>query len=159
MIFTEEYLFEATFTNPANLDRHYNQHVLKDGEEFNPDDPKFKPISKEEYARRAQELSETKAYPSDDRDPSHTVIGFVLKDGRCVKFRKRCSDYPTERYCEEVIYVDDENKGHEIISYLVGRPGKIFREKKNFLSELPENIPETEMNVQEALEYLNSIQD
>ena len=39
MRFTEEYLFEATFTNPENLKRHYHQHVLQDGEKFDPMDP------------------------------------------------------------------------------------------------------------------------
>lgn len=29
MYINEDLLFEATFTNPANLQRHYEKHVLK----------------------------------------------------------------------------------------------------------------------------------
>ena len=142
MRFTEEYLFEATFTNPENLKRHYHQHVLQDGEKFDPMDPKYpSSMTIEEYAKEAKELSEAEAGDSENRE-SH-IIGFQIGNGRRVKFRKRTNQFEHNpelaRFCDMVMYVDDEERGTEVISYMLGRPGKIFRMKQQFVSELPEN--------------------
>ena len=56
MYINEDLLFEATFTNPANLQRHYEKHVLKPGEKFNPRDPKFPYMTIKEYAKRAEDF-------------------------------------------------------------------------------------------------------
>lgn len=81
MYINEDLLFEATFTNLANLERHYEKHVLKPGEKFNPRDPKFLYMTIKEYAKRAEDFSNEKAGDSEDR-VSHT-IGWVSdkKDG------------------------------------------------------------------------------
>lgn len=159
MIFEENYLLEATFLNKDNLAAHYDSHVLKVGEKFDPKNPKFPHMSIEEYEKRAIELSEMDAGKSDDTNPKTKVVGFMLNDGRCVKFRKRCPFFITDRYCEVVIYVDDEIHGHEVITYMVGRPGKLKRVKENqYAGELPENIKEDDgLSVGEALEMLNKM--
>lgn len=157
MIFMEEYLLETTFANKRNLEKHYKDHVLEIGERFNPDNPKFPHMSMEQYDFLADELSNEKAGLSTDRDPSTHVIGFVLKDGRSVKFRKRSQFYPRERFSELVIYVDDELRGHETISYMLGRPGKIFRMLQQYQSELPEN--EAQVVDNSVVEMLSKIVD
>ncbi len=153
MIFSESFLLEATFLNAANLDRHYQKHVLQPGEVFNPDDPKFPHMSKEDYANRAETLSLVPAGDSEDRS-SH-IIGFEIEDGRRVKIHKRSPFYPRDRFCEVVMYVEDENRGTEIISYMLGRPGKLFRLKQHFVKELPENTP----TVGEALNILEQLNE
>ncbi len=154
MIFTEEYLYEATFMNPNNLDSHYRSHVLQPGEKFDPNDPKFPPMSKEEYANYAEKLSLENAGRSDDYNPSTKVIGWEIGDGRKVKFRKISPFYPGTKFCEMVMYVDDDLHGNEIINYMIGRPGKIYRVKKQFVSELDESL-----TISEALEKLNLRKD
>ena len=94
MLFTEEYLFEVTFTNPNNLKKHYLSHVLQPGEQFNPEDPKFPYMTMEEYAQRAKELSEEPAGLSTDRS-SH-VIRFKVENDRLEKCRKRSPFYPDQ---------------------------------------------------------------
>lgn len=159
MIFDEQFLNEATFLNPENLKQHYLSHVMQNKDEkFDPNDPKFPPMSMEEYMRRAEELSEEPAGKSDDR-VSH-VIGFMIRDPktgkprRC-KFRKRSPFYKHESrsFPEMVIYVEDDILGHEIISYMVARPGKIFRERQHYIGELPEN--ETQSPMENAFAELN----
>ena len=58
----EELLLEATWRNQANLQRHFEKQVLKDGEKFNPDDPKFAPnMTIDDYRQEAEKLSTAKA--------------------------------------------------------------------------------------------------
>lgn len=152
MLFTEEYLYEATFMNPSNLTSHYLSHVLQPGEKFNPSDPKFPPMTKKEYADYAEKLSLEKAGKSDDYNTSTKVIGWEVEDGRKVKFRKRSPLYPNTKFCEMVMYVDDDVHGNEIINYMVGRPGKMFRMKKQLVSELDESL-----TTDEAFEKLNNL--
>lgn len=152
MYFTESFLYEATFLNPVNLHRHYLRHVLQPGEKFNPDDPKFPYMSESEYADRAEKLSLTPAGDSEDR-VSH-VIGFEIGDNRKVKIQKRSSDYPQERFCEVVMYVEDQRRGGpEIISYMIGRPGKLHRLKQQFVRELDEE----QLTIKEAFAKLNKL--
>lgn len=163
MIYTEEFLNEVTFTNAENLNRHYNDHVLKDGEKLDPENPKFPPMTKEEYAKRAKELSEAEAGLSSDR-VSH-IIGFKINKHakkhnedepfRNVKIRKRCQFYPHDRFCEEVIYVDDDIQGREIITYFVGRRGKINRELKSYCGELDEN--KDKIDTTQAMQILSTV--
>lgn len=137
MKLSEEFLLEVTFENRFNLERHYADHVLRPNERFNPENPKFSYMSIEEYARRAEELSNADAGKSDSRE---NIVGFITERNgieRIIKYKK----YSSRRgFGEEVIYVDDEEKGHEIITYMMTRPGKLYRERKNFKRELPENV-------------------
>lgn len=149
MYFTEQFLLEATFLNAANLHKHYLRHVQQPGEKFDPNDPKFPYMTEEEYAKRAEELSLAEAGDSEDR-VSH-IIGFEIGDRRRVKIRKRSPYFPKERFCEVVLYVED-GRGSEVISYMLGRPGKIFRLKQQFVRELPETL-----TTQEALEKLDRL--
>lgn len=61
-VLQEECLIEATWRNPLNLNRHYEKQVLKEGEKFNPDDPKFASnMTLEDYKEEAEKLSNAKA--------------------------------------------------------------------------------------------------
>ena len=153
MCITEELLLEATFKNPINLQKHYDKHVLKPGEVFNPDDPKFPYMDIKEYAKRAEDFSNEPAGDSEDR-VSHT-IGWISsrpewKFPRIVKFR--ISSRLHKGFGEMIAYVDSDISGTEVIQYMLTRPGKIFREKKYMISELPENI--TDDNISELKERL-----
>lgn len=156
MLITEELLFEATFVNPVNLQKHYDKHVLKQGEEFNPDDPKFPYMSIEEYAKRAEDFSNERAGNSEDRI-SHTIGWINNRPGwnfpRIVKFRK--SSRLHKGFGEMVAYVDSPQSGTEVIQYMLTRPGKIFREKKYKISELPEN--NIDDNISDIKEMLNLV--
>lgn len=66
MIITEEFLLKATFKNPINLQKHYDKHVLKPNEKFDPNDPKFPYMSLKEYAKRAEDFSNEPAGDSED---------------------------------------------------------------------------------------------
>lgn len=143
------FLFEATFDNPTSLSKHYKQHVLGKGESFDPLNPKFPRMTKSEYAKRAEQLSLASAAASSAFGQRY--VGFVVSHPngeRCIKFKVRSSIYdnPSIRaslqgvpgtYCDVVVYVEDELVGNQIITYYVGRPGKISREKQNLVGELP----------------------
>lgn len=146
-------LNETLFTNSENLDRHWEKHVLKQDEPFNSLDPKFPNMTKDQYDKFADELSNMTAWTSKDiNNPDIPVIGFVLKDGRRVKFLKHCRYWVLSKFPEEVIYVDDDKKGHETISYMLCKPDKIIRELRNFASELPENIKDK--TTEESSDYI-----
>lgn len=160
MYINEDFLFEATFRNPANLERHYEKHVLKPGEKFNPRDPKFPYMTIKEYAKRAEDFSNEKAGDSEDR-VSHT-IGWISdkkewKFPRIVKFRK--SSRLHKGFGEMVAYVDSPESGTEVIQYMLTRPGKIFREKPYMISELPENIKDETKDIDEMFVMCRDIPD
>lgn len=125
----EEYLEEATFSNPVQLTRHYNNHVLKPGEEFDDDDPKFPTMSLSEYYDAAEKCS---LEPVDNVN----VFGYVVynenapynmrwRNPRVVKFKKS-SDYNPD-YSETVVYVP-EGHGDEIMSYMMSRKTKKIKD-------------------------------
>lgn len=167
----EEFLIEATWTNKRQFERHYNDHVLQDGEEFSPDNPKFAQISELEYKDMAEKFSELPAdkavyrtiYNNDGSinkrlmNTRSNVIGFILTPDvnkfqritRKAKIVKTPKEYlpdgvSGEEYRTLVVFVDDGGE-EEIISCYLLRPKKMFGIfKYQFHSELPENQPKEE---------------
>ena len=143
---TEDILEEATFKSPSNLKHHYDEHVLKEDEFFNYNDPKFPYMTMQEYADYAEELSLKKAKPiSSFEELSHTydgIIGWVANDPewrnpREIKINLNSEKHPG--FIEIVGYVSPAN-GDNIMTYMLSRRGKKFREWKKKTGELPENI-------------------
>ena len=61
-IMDEELLTEATWKNAWSLEDHFKMHVLKEGEVFDPQNPKFAfNMTLEDYKNEAEKLSEAKA--------------------------------------------------------------------------------------------------
>ena len=171
----EEFLLEATWTNKRQFERHYNDHVLQDEEEFSPDNPKFAHIDELEYKDMAEKFSELPAdkavyrtiYNNDgsiDKRLMNTrsdVIGFILSPDtnkfqritRKAKIVKTPKEYlPSgvsgEEYRTLVVYVDDGGE-EEIISCYLLRPKKMFGIfKYQFQDELPENQSKEEKEVE-----------
>ena len=145
MIFSNEYLIEATFLGNDHLQKHYSQHVLQGDEEFTNDDPKFPPMSKDEYAKKAEELTLQPARKVDsvqDIYSSGGIVGWVANDPtwrhpRNIKVRLDSPLHPG--YEEFVSYVDDEKSGNQVLTYMLSRKGKARREFQRKIDELPEN--------------------
>ena len=154
----ESFLLESTWRDKGSLEFHYKEHVLKDGELFNPNVPKFSSnMTLEDYKREAEALSEEKAGKHDDK--TSTVIGFQLKprkesdkkkSPRFVKIRRFVNPefFPKEargdgnRYREAVLYVDQPTDDN-IISYMIIKNNRFFDFVMNmFAEELPENTDE-----------------
>lgn len=141
--FVENLLDEARFKNPSQLDSHYEEHVRKDGEEFDHGDPKFNAdISKEEYAKKAEELSlvdaktaetfdelSAAAYRANPKELSIKVDSPSYRSPRVIKYR-----FGPGRYMEKVIYAEDDSDG-EIISYMLARKGRIQRDWRDRISD------------------------
>lgn len=179
----EEFLLEATWTNKRQFERHYNDHVLQDGEEFSPDNPKFAQISELEYKDMAEKFSELPAdkaayrtiYNNDGSinkrlmNTRSNVIGFILTPDvnkfqritRKAKIVKTPKEYlpdgvSGEEYRTLVVYVDDGGE-EEIISCYLLRPKKMFGIfKYQFQSELPENQPKEEEIITQKEESQNT---
>lgn len=138
-------MLDAQFSNIESLKRHYIDHVLQLGEEFDPSNPKFPYMTIQEYIERAKNLAMTRAGHSDDYRPETEYVGFISQRKGCgqprprfIKFRKK-SEF-NEEFGEIVVYVKGYGEYRdEIISYYMTRPHKLFKEKMNRIAELPEN--------------------
>ena len=63
----EDYLVEAPLSDGQNLTTHMNKHVLRPGEAYNPNSPKFTSrMSEEDYVNSAIELAKTEVYGTSD---------------------------------------------------------------------------------------------
>lgn len=157
MIIDEQYLIEATFKGKAHLEEHFDEHVLKENESFNPANPKFPhSMTIQDYYNAAEELSLEKAGNSEDRHSE--VIGWVNnRPGwpypRKIKIRRHSKWNPG--YRDVVVYVDDEKSGDNVITFYLGKSKVLFREKQHYLSELPEN--EGTLTTADYMEKLNNI--
>lgn len=144
----EAELLEASFTNKVNLDNHYDKHVLKPDEDFNPDDPKFPFMSKEEYNRRAEILSTAVAGDSNDRVSE--VIGWVVDDPEWPSTReikiKRNSEFNPD-YIEVVAYIGDEKYKGSVTTYFMAKRSNLVNQKRRFVAELPENRPKLDSSI------------
>lgn len=162
----EEYILEATWTNVRQFQRHYNDHVLDEDEDFNPDNPKFVHMEEQDYKDMAEKFSELTADKSTYRvfynndgtvsnrlmNTRSNVIGFILKPDvgkyqrvmRKAKIIKTPTEYlpngiSGEEYRTLIVYVDEGGED-EIISCYLLRPKKMFGIfKYQFEDELPEN--------------------
>lgn len=150
----EEILDESTWNNSHSLENHFDRHVLKQGEKFDSNDPKFNSnMTIDDYKSEAESLTRAPAGKHDDKTAS--VIGFKLKpiryqdvgrSERYVKIKRFVTPkyFPQEakdgtRYREAVIYVDNDGDD-DIISYMIIKPSRFFQ-YVNYLfdEELPEN--------------------
>jgi len=120
------------FDNITHLKRHYNQHVLKPNEKFNPKDPKFpSTMTLDEYRSEARFLADEPAQPI--QDMSANVVGWVIyhhgdRTNRVIKIRQDSKFVPG--YYDVVIYVDNE-KDNQIFTFMCGQP----KNMKNWADE------------------------
>lgn len=157
MIIDEQYFIEATFKGKAHLEKHFNAHVLKENEQFDSNNPKFPHnMTIKDYYNEAEKLSLEKAGNSEDKHSE--VVGWVNnKSGwphpRKIKIRRHSK---WDSSCRDVVvYVDDEKTGNNVITFYLGQPRVLFREKQYYLSELPEN--EGTLTTTDYVEKLNNI--
>lgn len=112
----EDIDLEEVFFSKKNRDIHHYKHVVSDE-----DGPlKMDYLTPEEYDTLADKLSSADAEKLNNRDAK--IIGYITKDGRIVKHDKENN--------LTVVYVDDDIKGHEVIS-LYKQPTKKFFIKLN----------------------------
>lgn len=148
---------EAVFKEP-NLSRHAegadgrNSHILADGEEFSWRDPKFdSSMSKEDYAREAEALSNAKAGKHEDNsDPEKLedkIFGWVFHNPKYNadrKFKVKIPGGPTKfnpkALPELVIYSMDDST---IITYMLLKgPRSLYNYEDQFVKELDEQLLE-----------------
>lgn len=131
-------LDEAKFQGRNHTMKHWEKHCLKEGEEFNPNDPKFPPMSFNEYCKRAEQLSLAKAGDSKQRSG---IFGFVINNEkwrgpRCIKIKWDSDLVPG--YMEEVAYKDDPSDD-QVFTYMLRKKSRINKELNAYYDELPEN--------------------
>ena len=95
----------------SNLELHYCRHVNPDYcdmelSDIDSTEERMSMMTIDEYDAIADKLSNSKASKLNDR--SADIIGYVTKSGKMVKYQKSTGFV--------VVYVDDNVKGHEIIS-------------------------------------------
>ena len=112
----EDCVLDEVYFTKDNLDRHHYKHVISD--EYGP--LKMEYITPEEYNKLADDLSSSVASKINNREAD--IIGYVTKNGRTVKHDKRNKI--------TIVYVDDDIKGHEVIS-LYKQPTKKFFDRLN----------------------------
>lgn len=131
---------EAVWRSKSSLETHYDDHVLKPGEKFDPTNPKFYYMSLEEYKKRGEELSDAPAltYGECKGNYHNKTFGFQIMNFRSKEIRNikiRTSGKYNHRFPELVIY---SIRG-EMISYmLLKNEGKILYYEHDFVSELEE---------------------
>lgn len=148
----ENFLLEASWTNTNRFKTHYDSHVLKEGETFNPSDPKFVHMTEAEYRGMAEQISEMPTdsaiyktiYDKDgniDRRIMNTrsnAVGFRLKPdvGKFSRVPRKAKIVITpQKYLPDgvsgndfrtiVVYVDEYGE-NEIVSCFLLRPRKMF---------------------------------
>lgn len=140
-------LDEAQFQGYYHLLKHFDAHVLQDGEEFSTDDPKFSPMTMQEYAKAAKELTESPARIIDNIDElsnaNSGIVGWVASDprwggNRAIKINLNSPHRPG--FIEIVGHKEDPNDD-QIFTYMLARPNKKYREFKRKVDELIENKP------------------
>lgn len=133
---------EAKFNGEEHIQRHYADHVLKDGEEFSALDPKFPHMSVQEYVDSAEELTLADAKEIHSEEELRTARGIIgwkanninWRNPRNIKINLDSPKHPG--FIEIVAYVDSEEAGNQIMSYMLGRRSKKYREFGNKIGEL-----------------------
>lgn len=116
------------FDSQYHLKKHFNSHVLKKGEKFDKNDPKFpSDMTIQQYAKEAEELADEPAAAMWDVDNSDGVVGWVLHHGndrtnRIIKIRKHSKFVPG--FYDVVLYVDNKDD-NQIFSFMLGRPSNM----------------------------------
>jgi hypothetical protein len=108
----EDFDLEEVYFTTKNRDIHHHKHVISD------EDGKWKMeyMSPEEYNCLADELSSAHAEKLNNKEAK--IIGYITKDGRIVKHNRETK--------MTVVYVDDDERGHEAISLYKQPTGKFF---------------------------------
>ncbi len=137
-------LLEARF-NEEDLIRHYDEHVLKYGEAFDPNDPKFPTMSITQYGDKAEELSLEDfdpMYDMDDVKNSVTgVLGFITqKEDRKepTRVKIRIDSEMVHGYSDIVVYHEDDVLGHDVVTFFLMKKYRIGREYRRKIESLPE---------------------
>lgn len=110
-------ILDEVFFKPKNLDIHYNKHVLSNEDGL----LKIQYMSKDAYNNLADRLSTADAKPI--TDTTANIIGYVTKTDRIVKHNKFNK--------LTIVYVDDDIRGHEVISLYKQPTEKFFRKLNN----------------------------
>lgn len=137
-----ESLDEATFSNIPHLQKHYEGHVLKDGEQFSNDDPKFPPMTRQEYADQAEALSLKsfkEVHSLEELQNARGIVGWRADNPnwtnpRCIKIDTSSTKVPG--YMETVAYVDDAKAGNNIFTYMVQKRSRKYREFASKVGEI-----------------------
>lgn len=145
---------KVTWTSKSLLWNHYNDHVLKNGEEPTSLNPKFNSnMTIDDYKLRAEKIANSEAEGSGC--VKCKILGWRLQPRpedntrtiRCIKIKRGVKrlfrpEYAKNKpYKEAVIYVcDPDTNDYSIISYFILKPTYFFKLKEQMYSELPENI-------------------
>lgn len=112
----EDSVLDEVYFTKDNLNRHHYKHVIS-----NEDGPlKMQYMTPEEYDKLADDLSSSHASRINDKNAD--IIGYITKNGRIIKHDRRNK--------LTVVYVDDDVRGHEVIS-LYKQPTKKFFDRLN----------------------------
>ena len=112
----EDSMLDEVYFTKDNLNRHHYKHVIS-----NEDGPlKMQYMTPEEYDKLADDLSSSHASRINDKNAD--IIGYITKNGRIIKHDRRNK--------LTVVYVDDDVRGHEVIS-LYKQPTKKFFDRLN----------------------------
>ena len=112
----EDSMLDEVYFTKDNLNRHHYKHVIS-----NEDGPlKMQYMTPEEYDKLADDLSSSHASRINDKNAA--IIGYITKNGRIIKHDRRNK--------LTVVYVDDDVRGHEVIS-LYKQPTKKFFDRLN----------------------------
>ena len=112
----EDSMLDEVYFTKDNLNRHHYKHVIS-----NEDGPlKMQYMTPEEYNKLADDLSSSHASRINDKNAD--IIGYITKNGRIIKHDRRNK--------LTVVYVDDDVRGHEVIS-LYKQPTKKFFDRLN----------------------------
>ena len=117
----------------------------------------FPHMTKKEYADFAEELTLEEAsaiHTEDELRNARGIIGWVANDSawrhpRNIKINTNSSKMPG--FIEIVGYVDDAVAGNQIMSYMLARRGKKYREFSRKIGELEENTIENNDKVPELV--------
>lgn len=112
----EDSILDEVYFTKDNLNRHHYKHVIS-----NEDGPlKMQYMTPEEYDKLADDLSSSTASRINDKNAD--IIGYITKNGRIIKHDRKNK--------LTVVYVDDDVRGHEVIS-LYKQPTKKFFDRLN----------------------------
>ena len=112
----ENSVLDEVYFTKDNLNRHHYKHVIS-----NEDGPlKMQYMTPEEYDKLADDLSSSRASRINDKNAD--IIGYITKNGRIIKHDRKNK--------LTVVYVDDDVRGHEVIS-LYKQPTKKFFDRLN----------------------------
>lgn len=127
-----EPLDEARIKDANKILDHYNNHVLKPGEQFNSQNPKFPYMPVDDYLDAGEELSLEHAEPIGS---SADVVGWVIYDHnefRNLKFRKTSKFM--SGYSDVCIYQTDFSDIEN--TFMLVKPSRLSKYEKLYYCDL-----------------------